>query len=175
MAHTSHGTPKKIEAVASLTEKVGRAKSIVFADYRGLKHKQMEDLRKLLKKTEGEIVVAKNRLMKRALGNKATPVESLLTDTTAALFSYADEIAPLKELAKFLKSAGVGKTKGGILGETILSDVDVERLAKLPTREALLTQLAAQLQAPIRGLHYALSWNLNRLVWALNAVKNTKS
>lgn len=175
MAHTIRGTPKKIEVVTSLTDKVGRAKSIVFADYRGLKHKQMEELRKLLKKTEGEIVVAKNRLMKRALGDKATPVESLLTDTTAALFSYADEIAPLKELAKFFKAAGAGKTKGGLLGKTLLTDVDVERLALLPTREALLTQLARQLQTPIRGLHYALLWNLNKLVWALTAVKNTKS
>jgi large subunit ribosomal protein L10 len=172
--HISKGTPKKMEMVTSLTDKAGRAKSIVFADYRGLKHKQMEELRKLLKKVEGEIVVAKNRLMKRALGDRAASVENLLSDTTAALFSYADEVAALKELAKFLKAAGVGKTKGGLLGDTVLTGEEVDRLSALPTREVLLGRLVSQLNSPIQGLHYALSWNMNKLVWALSALKDKK-
>lgn len=167
-------TQKKIDTVNELTDKVGKAKSIVFADYRGLKHKQMEELRHGLKKVEGEIVVTKNRLMKRALADQASSVEPLLNDATAILFSYADEVAPLKELTKFMKAAGVGKTKGGLLGTQVLSDAEVTRLSSLPSREALLGKLVSQLNAPIQGLHYALSWNMNKLVWALRALKDTK-
>ncbi len=162
-------TQKKIDTVTLLTDKISRAKSMVFVDYRGLKHKQMEELRKTLKKLQGEFIVAKNRLMMRALGK-----EVALADTTATLFSYDDEVAPLKELLKYFKVAGVGKTKGGLLGTTILNDAQVTRLSALPARPALLGQLVGQLNAPIQGLHYALSWNINKFVWALNAVKDSK-
>lgn len=167
-------TQKKINTVTELTDKVGKAKSIVLADYQGLKHKQLQELRKTLKKVEGEFVITKNRLLKRALGDKAETIDTLLEKPSAALFSYADEVAPLKELLKFFKAAGVGTAKGGLLGDKALSDTEVVKLATLPTREVLLGKLAGQLNAPIQGLHYALNWNLNKLVWALNAVKEKK-
>lgn len=173
--YTSKGTPKKIETVTELTDKVAKAKSIMLTGYQGIKHKQFEELRKLLKKTSAEFVVAKNRLLKRALGDKAKSLESLLEQPNAVLFAYEDEVAPLKELLKFFKAVGFGKTKGGLLGDTALSETDVTRLATLPSREILLGTLVGQLNAPIRGLHYALSWNINRLVWALNNIKISKS
>src|SRR4030042_5775899 len=156
--YTSKGTPKKIESVAALTDKVTKAKSIMLADYRGLKHKQLEELRKLLKKTDSEFMIAKNRLMKRALGEKAKTIETFLNEPTAALFAYADEVAPLKALLAYFKAAGVGKTKGGLLGTTALSDSDVTRLSVLPTHTVLLGNLARQLNAPIQSFHYALQW-----------------
>src|SRR3990167_9146532 len=101
-------TQKKIDTVSDLTEKISRAKAMFFADYRGLKHKQLQELRKMLKKTQGEFVVTKNRLLKRSLGDKAKQFETELQDTTATIFAYADEVAPLKELLKFFKIAGFG-------------------------------------------------------------------
>ena len=176
-------TQKKIDTVTELTDKLSRAKAFVLADYRGLKHKQLEELHRLLKKVEGEFVVAKNRLFKRALqknsgqtlGDKAKELESYLHETTALLFSYADEVAPLKELLKFFKVAGFGKAKAGVFGGQLFSEADVIRLSTIPPRQTLLAQLAGQLNAPIQGLHYALSWNLRELVYALNAVKEKKS
>lgn len=168
-------TQKKIDTVTNLTEKFSRAKTVVLADYRGLKHKQLEELRRALKKDQGELVVAKNRLVKRALGDKAGGVESALTEATAILFSYADEVAPLKSLLKFFKTAGVGKTKIGLMGNTVMTEADLSKLASLPTREVLLGTLVRQLNAPIQGLHHALQWNINKLVWALDAVKSKKN
>lgn len=168
-------TQKKIDTVTLLNDKISKAKSMVFVDYRGLKHKQMEELRRSLKKSQGELTVAKNRLLLRSLADKAESLRSVLTDTTATLFAYADEVAPLKELLKFLKTAGVGKTKGGLLGGAILSDAEVTRLAALPTRDVLLGRLVRQLNAPIQGLHYALSWNLRQLLYALFAIKEKKA
>ncbi len=167
-------TTKKINTVKELSEKVTKAKSIVLADYRGLKHKQLEELRRTVKKADGEFVVAKNRLLLRALGDNAQAVQDSLSETTAALFSYADEVTPLKELVKFFKSAGTGKTKAGLLGSQALTQTDVTRLAQLPGRQQLLGQLAGQLNAPIQGLHYALNWNINKLVWAINSIKEKK-
>ncbi len=173
-AKASSGKQKKIDTVTELTDKAAKAKAIILADYRGLKHKQLEELRRALKKTGAQFLVTKNRLLLRALGEKGKTIETLLGDATATLFAYADEVAPLKELLKFFKATGFGKTKGGLLGATVLSDSDVTTLAALPPRTALLGTLVRQLNAPIQGLHDALNWNMNRLVWALDAVKTMK-
>lgn len=179
-------TQKKIDTVQSLTDKLGRAKSVVFADYTGLKHKQLESLRKSLKKIGAEFVVTKNKLLERALrpsadgsgqalDDEAAPLSSALKENTGALFNYEDEVAGLKELLKFFKLTSLGKTKAGLLGTTVLTKEDVDRLSKLPAKQELLGQLAGQLKAPLYGLHYALSWNINRLVWGLNNIKDQKS
>lgn len=171
-------TQKKIDTISDLTDKIARAKAMVFVDYRGLKHKQMEELRRNLKKHSSDLTVSKNRLMLKALDSDKkglNPVTQFFSDTTATLFSYADEVAPLKELLKYFKVAGVGKTKGGLLGSQVLSDAEVTRLAALPSRDVLLGRLVGQLNAPIQGLHHALSWNINKFVWALQAVKEKKT
>lgn len=168
-------TQKKIDTVQELTDKITKAKSLVFADYVGLKHKQLEELRKKMRGVDAEFVVTKNKLMERALGTKAASVKDHLKAATATIFSYKDEVSGLKELLKFFKAANVGKTKAGMLGETVLSDADVTRLAKIPGKEILLGQLAGQLKAPITNLHHALSWNINKLVWALHSIATKKT
>ena len=168
-------TQKKIDTVKDLTDKVAKSKVMVFTDYRGLKHKQLEELRKSLKKVDGEFIVAKNTLVKRALADKAVSVNEVLKESTAVLFAYADEVAPIKEMLKYFKAAGMGKPKAGLMGVTTLTDKEVIRLASLPSREALLGALVRQLNAPIQGLHHALQWNLNTFVWALNAIKEKKT
>jgi large subunit ribosomal protein L10 len=167
-------TQKKIDTVTKLTEKANKAKSIVFADYVGLKHKQLEELRKKLAPVNGEFTVTKNTLMSRALGDRAESAKPILKSATGTLFSYADEVTPVKTLLAFFKSANIGKAKGGLLGTTVLSESDVVKLAALPNKEQLIGLLVRQLNAPIQGLHYALSWNINKLVWALSAVKGKK-
>ncbi|MFZ5534942.1 MAG: 50S ribosomal protein L10 [Patescibacteria group bacterium] len=168
-------TQRKIDTVAALTDKVGKAKVMVLADYRGLKHKQLEELRRNLKKTNGEFMIAKNRLILRALGERADSIREPLNNETAVLFAYQDEVAPLKEMLKFFKAAGVGKPKAGLMGAVVMNESDIAKLATLPSREVLLGKLVGQLNAPIQGLHYALQWNMNKLVWALNAIKGKKT
>lgn len=168
-------TQKKIDTVKELTDKIARAKSIVFADYVGLKHKQLEDLRKKMRSVDAEFMVTKNKLMERALGAKAAEVKDVLKSATATIFSYKDEVSGIKELLKFFKAANIGKTKAGLLGVTILSEHDVAKLASIPGREILLGQLAGQLKSPIANLHHALSWNINTLVWALDGIKAKKT
>jgi len=168
-------TQKKIEKVAELTEKVQKSKSIVFAEYKGIKHKQLEDLRKRLKKVDSEIVVSKNRLLLRALGDSGAGSKETLQNDTVALFSYKDEVAGVKELVKFFKEVNLGKTKGGVLEGKTLSEKEVVYLATLPGKEVLLTRLVGQMLAPLYGLHHSLQWNINTLVWALNGIKEKKS
>ena len=169
-------TQKKIDQVKELTTKLEKAKDLVLTDYTGLTHKQLEELRRALKKTQAELTIPKNTLLKRAL----TEVKKSISDThlqgaTATLFAYADEVAPLKALIKFFKDATHGTVRAGLLGTNELNAAEIERLSTLPSREQLLSQLVGQLEAPLYGLHNALSWNIRKLVWTLDGIKNTKS
>ena len=168
-------TQKKVDSVKDLTDKVTRAKAIMVADYQGIPHKELEKVRKALKKVDGELTVTKNTLLKKALTeNKKVLNDDLLHNATATLFAYADEVAPLKELMTFFKAQTKGKVRGGLLGTTEVTEKDAEKLSKLPTRDVLVAQLVGQLKAPLYGLHNALSWNMKKLVWTLEAVKSKK-
>ena len=180
----SQNKQRKMEAVESLKVKLQKAKTFFLTDYRGLTHKQLETLRKSLKKVEAEYLVTKNRLLKLALDQIEVNVQSFkearerlvqeLNNPTATLLAYGDEIAPIKELFNFIKNAQLPKIKLGFFGGKVLSEDDFKTLASLPTKDVLLATLASRLQSPISGLHYALRWNLQTFVLALNNIKNKK-
>ena len=170
--------PKKVETVAALKEKLEKTKALFITEYRGLTHQQLEQLRKSLKKVEAEYIVAKNRLLKIALhdskGAKTDELETALENPTATLLAFGDEIAAIKALANFIKSAQLPIVKIGIFGGKVTSADEFIKLATLPTREILLATLAMRLMGPMAGLHYALRYNLQRLAVAIEGVKRKK-
>ena len=164
----------KIETVTALKDKLTRAKAFFITDYRGLTHPQLETLRKALKKVKAEFVVAKNTLFKLALDKSFKEVEKELNNPTATLFAFEDPITVIKELAAFIKNTQLPKIKIGLVDGQLTSAADFAKLAILPSKEQLIATLAIRLKSPIYGLHYALSWNMRRLVTVLENVKNKK-
>ncbi len=170
------GKTKKETLLTELKENLTRAKAVVLADYTGLTHKQLEEIRRLIKKAEAKLTVTKNSLLKKALTETHKIIaEADLTGATLTLFAYADEILPIKTLVKFFKDTTKGRVKAGLLGNQTMTASEVEKLSTLPSRQLLLANLVRGLQAPITGLHNALSWNIRQLVWTLDAVKSNKS
>lgn len=168
---------KKKNIVNELTEDLKDAKSIVLTDYRGLTMKQLEELRKALRSVNAKYTIAKNTLLRISLGEagKDEKLAASFKEPTAVLISKDDEVAPLKELAKFIKNIQKPLIKSGILGNSIISAGDVERLAKLPTKEVLISQLLGGLNSPISGLVYALNGNLQKLVLVLSSIQKKQS
>ncbi len=174
------GKQRKIETVDSIKEKLTRTKAFFVTEYRGLTHQQMEQLRRALKKVEAEFLVAKNTLLKLALDNSKIKLENIKTITselknpTATFFAYGDEIAAIKTLAKFIKTVQLPKIKIGFFDGKSATEEDFNKLATLPTMEVLLATLVVRLKSPIYGLHYAMSWNLRKLVTVLSNIKDKK-
>jgi len=171
----SSGKQKKIEEVECLSKKLRKSKSVVFADYRGIAHKQLEELRKKLKNLDAEFSITKNTLIKKALEESGGKLDKKLSGPTATLFSYDDEIAPLKELVRFFKNEDKGLVKLGFLENRILSEDEVTRLASLPTKLELRTKVVGAISSPLSGLHNALSWNMKKLVWTIEEIRKQKS
>jgi len=169
---------KNINQLAQLKEKLGRARSVVFADYAGLSVGQQTVLRSKVAEAGGEFTVAKNTLLKLALPQRPKAEgrrTKVLMGPTAVLFSYQDEVMPLKVMVEFAKGAEKPTVKGGFLGVLELTADQVLELAKLPGKNELIVQLLGGLQSPAYGLVNVLQGNLRKLVYVLDAVKAKKS
>ncbi len=174
--HTRRLQKEKI--VAELVEKLDASNSLVFADYQGLTHIQLERLKNELKKLDSTIIVTKNSLIKISLGQSKKYTEfkdnESLDRPTATMFMNADYIEPLKKIAKAIKDFGLPKIKLGILEGQALDQAGVLKIASLPNRETLLTQLAGTLNSPITGLVMTLNANIQKFVMTLKAIENSK-
>ncbi|HSX09083.1 MAG TPA: 50S ribosomal protein L10 [Candidatus Saccharimonadales bacterium] len=171
----SSNRQKKEQLVAELVEKVGKSNGMVFANYQGLTHQQLENLKKGLKKANAEFVAVKNTLLLRALEGKLDDAaKDHFNQPTGALFIYSDIVDPLKELTKTIKEFKMPVIKFGIIEGNIVNDKEVVKIASLPPLPVLQAQLLGQMMAPISGLHRALNWNLQSLVMTLNAIKDKK-
>ena len=167
-------TLAKQEKVQDLKEKLNHSKSVVLTDYRGLSVAKLQELRKAVEENGAEYEITKNSLLARSLGDLETPAEAL-EGPTATLFSYTDEVAPLKALQDFIKINALPLIKIGFLGKTLLSESQVNELAKLPSREIILSKLAQILKANQYDLVQVLSGNIRRFVYVLDAVSKTKT
>lgn len=165
------------DQVKILTEKLTKAKSVVLADYAGLPVNLQQELRAKIIEVGGELVVAKNTLLKLAAKELKYPIEDLADSfigPTITLLSYEDEIAPIKALAEFAKDNQLPTIKAGYLNKEPLTKKQVDELAKLPSKIELLAKTVGTIKAPITGFVNVLSGNLRNLVYALNAIQSQK-
>lgn len=176
MNKISTSRQKKETIVKEITDKVGRAKAMVFTNYQGMTHRQMEELKKALHSVDAEMAVTKNTLLKRALDKSQSDevLNSALQNPTATIFAYSDPITPIKELAKVIKSLKLPTIKFGILEGNVVTEADVTRLATLPSRDALIAQVIGGMKAPLYGLHRTLQWNIQKLALILRAIEQKR-
>jgi large subunit ribosomal protein L10 len=168
---------KKSAVVAEVSAKIAKSKAMVFTNYTGLTHKQLEEFKREIKKVDAQYEVVKNTLLKRALSEHQIEVADpkAFDMPTGTMFAYGDIVAPLKILSKMIKDTEKPAIKFGVLDKAILSEKDVLTLSSLPSREQLLGQLVGTMKSPITGLHRALIWNIQKLVMTLKAVESKKA
>ncbi len=167
---------KKSQTIDKLQEKLSKAKSLVFVDYSHLSVPQQQELRNKIKETGGEFTVAKNTLFKLALKTIAgLPREfvkaEFLRGPTATLFSFKDEIAPIKALVEFSEEFEVPKVKMGFFEGKLIEKEEILALAKIPSRDELLAKLVYLLNSPLSGLVSVLSADMRKLVFILTHIK----
>ncbi len=166
---------EKKRFIEDLKDKLSRAQAIFMTDYTGLTVKDMIDLRRKLKKAGGEYKVVKNTLYRIALTD--TPYEVIkefVFGPTGVAFSYDDPIGVAKVIVDFSKENPNLKIKKGAFSGKVLEEKDVERLAKMPTREQMMAQVVGAFAMIPMRLILVLKANLNNLILVLNAIKAKK-
>ena len=168
---------QKEQLVKNFSEKLSRSKSVVFTDYKGMSTGTLFDLRKKLREQNAEFTITKNTLLDLALKENHLPALSseVKEGPTATLFSYEDEVSPIKILVKTLKDTQIGKIKGGILDAEFLDTFAITRLANLPSKAELQAKVVGSISSPLYGIVGVLQANLRNLVYALDQVKQKKA
>ena len=144
--------------VEEISEVIKDAQSVVLVDYRGLTVDQDTKLRKELREAGITYKVYKNTMMNFAF--KGTDCEALcpnLEGPSAIAVSKDDATAPARVLAKFAKEAPQLELKAGIVEGVAYDAKGIEQIAKVPSREELLSKLLGSLQSPITNLARVLN------------------
>lgn len=143
--------------VEEIKDKLQRAKTVVFVDYRGMTVENDTKMRAEFRKNGAEYRVYKNRLVLRALNELGyTGCESYLEGTNALAFGYEDELAPAKIVVNSKNEKCEFPIKFGIYNNKVVDANQIKALASIPSREVLLAQLVGMLSSPMRGLAVCL-------------------
>lgn len=147
---------KKV-VIDEIKNNISNAKSIVLIDYRGLTVAEDTALRKEFRKTNTVYKVYKNRLFKKACDELGiTGVDSYLEGTTAFAFGMEDETCAPRVIKAQIKALNKMEIKAGFLNGEVVDKAKVEMLASIPSREQLIANLLAMLNAPVSALARAI-------------------
>ncbi len=175
--HMPKTKQQKQEIIKNLTDKLDKSKSTIFIDYKGLKVKELDELRQECGKQNGEYFVAKKTLINIAAGNKK--IEGLnpkgMEGNLAMVFGYQDEVVPAKIIKDFAKKYKTLKVMGGIMDSKYIDENMVKTLADIPSKPELYAKLLGSLNAPISGFANVLNGVIRNFVGVLDAVRESKS
>ncbi len=161
--------------VAEVNEVAVKALSAVLADYRGMTVTQLTSMRKRARESGVYIRVIRNTLARRALqGTEYECLQEAFTGPTLLAFSKEDPGAAARLLKDCAKEYDKLQIKALSIGGKLLAASDIDRLAKLPTKEQALAMLLAVLQAPIAKLARTMNEVPSKLVRTIAAIRDQK-
>jgi len=159
--------------VSEIVDRINRAPTVYLTDFSGLNVTSMTELRRSLRAAGAVYVVVKNRLAKRAFAETDLPdITESLEGPTGMVFSYEDAVGAAKALSDFAKANDEKPSfKLGIMDNKVLQPEQVEAIAKLPSREVLLSELVGALEAPMSMLATAMEGKLQEMAGLIDALK----
>jgi len=164
---------EKEQLVSELKTKLEGATALYYTDFTGLNVKRMTDLRRRLRKANVEYVVIKNTLALRAVNESGLVGERLKGPT--GLVVAKDAVAAAKVITDFAKENDKKPTvKGGLFEGKQIGVAQVTKLASMPSREQMLSELGAGLQSPMAAFVGALNGLLYMFAGALDALRTQK-
>lgn len=161
---------RKIAEVEELSQKLRGSQGILLADYRGLKVRQMGELRRRLREAQADMSVVKNALLRLALerlaaarqagdvqaerppsdrlrvppsaveGPLAIP-EQMLEGPTAVIFCGKDVVLAAKAVSAFAREHRLPVLKGGHIEGKAIEAAQALELATLPPRQEIMARL----------------------------------
>ena len=163
--------------IEKLEKEFKDARGIYLADNNKITVAQVTKLRANVRKNGMRFVVVKNTLARAAA--KRSGREALkphFDGPTAVLMTTTDAAAPAKVIRDFQKeNKDLLAVKAAYVDGSIFGAAEVHKLADIPSREVLLSQLLGCLQAPMGNLAGVLSGILTKLVWTVDAVRAKKA
>jgi large subunit ribosomal protein L10 len=162
--------------VEVLIEQIKGSPNVFVTDFTGLNVLRLTELRRRLRKAGVEYLVVKNTLAQRAFAaNGVSALDEHLAGPTGLVLSGQDALTGAKILTDFAREFEKPAIKVGLVDGKPVTAAQVKRLAELPPREVLLSQLAGYIQAPMAQFAGAMNGLLYQMVGALEALRSQRS
>ena len=146
---------QKKEEVSKLAAEIKEAKLVLLVDYRGINVEDVTNLRTTIRNSNASYRVIKNNITRRALAEAGIEMDaSILEGPTAVIMTNEDYLEPTKAIYNFSKENEFYKIKGGVVEGKVMTAEEI--IAKLPSRDTLLSMLAGALLGNISKLAVAL-------------------
>src|SRR3972149_1928571 len=153
--------PERLQAVEKIREQFEEARATFVTEYRGLTVAEQQQLRRNVRKAQGEYRVVKMSLAAGAVeGLSLGGLPELLVGPTALAFANDDPVPVAKVLRDFATDHDKLIIKGGIFGGALLPPEQISRLAEIESREVLLSRIAGGFKAPLSKVAVALGAKL---------------
>lgn len=174
---------RKGELVSSYADMLQECDGFIIVKTQGLSVSQIQGLRNTIREHNGQYIVAKNTLMRKALetANWIVP-NDLLVGPVAIIFGRDNMPGVSKALLQHIEEqefAEKMQVTGGIMTGDLLDAQQVDALSKLPTLDELRAQLAGLVISPAQGvvnvLHQATGGVVNVLQAYLDKNEETAS
>jgi large subunit ribosomal protein L10 len=167
--------PEKVAVVDEVKGHFDESNAAILTEYRGLKVKELADLRRSLRSSGGEYKIYKNTLVTLAARESGLAgLEPLLKGPTAIAFVKGDAAAVAKALRDYARANPALVVKGGVLGDRVIGAPETTALAELPSREVLLAQFAGAMAAPLQQLAGLLQALPRNLAYGLAALRDKR-
>jgi large subunit ribosomal protein L10 len=169
------GLEDKKAIVADVNETASNALSLVIADARGVTVGAMDSLRKQARENGVRLQVIRNTLAKRAIqGTDFECVSDTLVGPSIFGFSMEDPGAAARLFKDFAKEQDKFEIKALSVGGKLLEAGQIDALAKLPTLEQALGQLASVMIAPVTKLVRTFNEVPTKVTRVVAAVRDQK-
>lgn len=161
--------------VQEMRESLAASGSVYLVAFEGLSVSQATELRGLVLDAGGRMQMVKNRLLKIAVnGTPYEPLSDHLVGPNTVTYCGEDPIQPLKVLTKFAEDHNLPPVKAGVVEGDVLSDDQLQKLAKVTGRDDLIAGVVGAFGSPVSDFVFTLGGLVSDLVFTLQAVADEK-
>lgn len=167
----------KIAMGENFAQKLGGVDASIVAEYAGVSAEDMRQLRRDLRASDSELLVVKNRVAKKILGDNESAigdVSDLLQGQVSLTLIKGDVAKATKTLFEFSESHDTFKVSGGVIDSQKCGEAELVAISKLPAKEVLLAKIVGSIVAPHRGIVGVLNGVNSKLVRLIAAIRDKK-
>jgi large subunit ribosomal protein L10 len=158
----------KQQQAQDLNRELSDAESVILSSFEGITVSQDYDLRRKLAETGAKYKVVKNSVIERAAqGTRVEQIAKNLHGTTSLAYSAADPVALAKAITAYAKENAVLVFKAGMVQGRVIDLNELNAIAILPSREALLAKVLFLINSPGQGVASAVSAVARNLVYVI--------
>jgi large subunit ribosomal protein L10 len=166
---------QKHDIVSRYEEDLASAPSAFVVGYKGISVPQVTDLRAKIRNSGGKYLVVKNTLALRAIdGKPLAGLKELFAGPTAVVFGEGDPVALAKVLTDFAKTVPAIEFKGALVDGQAVAAAQIQEIADLPSREALIAKLLFLMQSPVSRFVRGLAAIEQQFVSVLDQIRAQK-